>query len=148
MSAVPEDRGPNSVRVAKLDLSNPIHAGIAKNRENNPNIHIATGATGSTISMPVKAGNEAPPKPSSKHPSFNTESEPYTPEHKDSAPKAEKPKPPASKALTKPKVETTSKKMAPKSLLPTQSEKATSKESLRKRADETRNARLAALKKK
>jgi len=141
MSAVPEDRGPNSVRVAKLDLSNPIHAGIAKNRENNPNIHIATGATGSTISMPVKAGNEAHPKPSSKHPSFNTESEPYTPEHK-------APSKIEHKAPTKPKVETISKKMAPKSLLLTQSEKATSKESLRKRADETRNARLAALKKK
>ena len=136
MSAVPEDRGPDSVRVAKLDLSNPIHAGIVKNRENNPNIHIATGATGSTISMPVKAGNEAPPKPSSKYPSFNTESEPYKPEHKvTTKPKTESPKAP-------------SKKSAPKPTLQTQSEKATSKESLRKRADEARNAKLVASKKK
>jgi hypothetical protein len=139
MSAVPEDRGPDSVRVAKLDLSNPIHAGIVKNRENNPNIHIATGATGSTISMPVKAGNEAHPKPSSKYPSFNTESEPYKPEHK---------------AITKPKTEapktskTPSKKSAPKPPLQTQSQKATSKQELRKRADEVRNAKLAASKKK
>jgi hypothetical protein len=142
MSAVPEDRGPDSVRVAKLDLSNPIHAGIAKNRENNPNIHIATGSNGSTISMPVKAGNEAHPKPSSKYPSFNTESEPYKPEPK---------------AIIKPKVETPkkeikakppSKKSEPKLSLQTQSQKATSKQDLRERADEARNARLAALKKK
>lgn len=133
MSAVPEDRGPDSVRVAKLDLSNPIHAGIVKNRDNNPNIHIATGATGSTISMPVKAGNEAHPKPSSKYPSFNTESEPYKPEHK---------------ATTKPKTEATVKKSEPKPTLQTQSQKATSKQELRKRADDARNARLAASKKK
>jgi hypothetical protein len=136
MSAVPEDRGPDSVRVAKLNLSNPIHAGIVKNRENNPNIHIATGATGSTISMPVKAGNEAHPKPSSKYPSFNTESEPIKPEHKvTTKPKTEAPKAP-------------SKKSAPKLTLQTQSQKATSKQELRKRADEARNARLAASKKK
>jgi hypothetical protein len=142
MSAVPEDRGPDSVRVAKLDLSNPIHAGIVKNRENNPNIHISTGPTGSTISMPVKAGNEAHPKPSSKYPSFNTESESSKPENKvPTKPKIEAPK----KEI---KIKTLDKKSAPKPTLQTQSQKATSKQELRKRADEARNAKLAASKKK
>lgn len=79
MSSLPEDRGPDSLRVAKLDLKNPIHFGIVNNQENNSNVHITHGGKAPIIAMPVKSGNEAPPAQSSKYPSFDTETEPYNP---------------------------------------------------------------------
>jgi hypothetical protein len=79
MANLPEDRGPDSLRVAKLDLENPIHFGIVNNKENNPNAHITHNGKNSIIAMSVKSGNEAPPSQSSKYPSFDTETEPYNP---------------------------------------------------------------------
>lgn len=127
----PEDRGPSSERVIRLNLSNPIHAGIAKNKENNPSSKIEHTQKGAVLRMAVAPGMEAEPKPSTKYPSFNTETTPY----KYEAPKVkEAPK----KEAAKPK----------KPELQTESQKAVSKEELRRRADAVRNARLAALKKK
>lgn len=127
----PEDRGPSSERVVKLNLANPIHVGIVKNKENNPNVKIRHTEKGAILSMAVAPGMEFEPKLSTKYPSFNTETTPY----KYEAPKVkEAPK----KEAAKPK----------KPELQTESQKAVSKEELRRRADAVRNARLAALKKK
>jgi hypothetical protein len=69
----PEDRGPSSFRVAKFDLSNPIHAGIEANPEQNPAHTIRGKGNDKTITSRVQPGSEATPKNSSRYPSFDTE---------------------------------------------------------------------------
>ena len=95
----PEDRGPSSERVVKLNLANPVHAGIVKNKENNPNYKITHTEKGAVLSTAVAPGMEFEPRPSTKYPSFNTETTPY----KYEPPKVEEAPQPKKKAASKPK---------------------------------------------
>jgi hypothetical protein len=76
MVSTPEDKGPSSQRVAKLDVNNPIHIGLLKSKD-NPNTKVRYGKDGFNVHMAVAPGMEAEPKPSTRFPSTNTPSVPY-----------------------------------------------------------------------
>ena len=78
MSDAPEDRGPSSLRVVAYDHKNPIHAGIMASRDVNSNIQVpARHDKVQRLTMPVAAGMEAEPTPSTRYPSMDTKTEPY-----------------------------------------------------------------------
>jgi hypothetical protein len=127
MSETPEDRGPSSLRIVNYDPSNPIHVGIVRTKDVNNQIDTPRqNDVVKRIVMPVAPGNEEEPKLSGRH-MTNEENAEYV------VPKKHRIK--QEGAVKKP-------------ALQTESQKATSKEELRKRDIEARNARLAALKKK
>ena len=92
--------------------------------------------------MPVKAGNEAPPKESTKYPSFDTITEPYNPEQGPVNGPEIKPKKRYSPRIKREKKPEIKPKSKPINNLKSQSQKATSKEELRKQDIERRNAAL------
>jgi hypothetical protein len=127
MSVTPEDRAPSSLRIVNYDPSNPIHAGIVRTKNVNTQIDIPRqNDVVKRIVMPVAPGNEEEPKLSGRHMTNEENAEYVVPKNH------------------RIKQRVTVKKPA----LQTESQKATSKEDLRKRDIEVRNARLAASKKK
>ena len=143
MSDVPKDRAPNSLRVVNYDPKNAIHTGLVSRQHPNAgkpvNSHIE--ARTNHIVMPVSSGNEAEPKLSGRH-MTNEEHDTYeVPEEHAVNLSEEAKKLPQS---LKDKASAPKKKVAPKSkpALQTESQKATSKEELRKQDIERRNAAL------
>lgn len=142
MASTPEDKGPSSARVAAFNMSNPIHVGIMKNRENNPNVTMRFEPKQGrrVIKMPVAPGMEAEPKLSTRYPSHDTETVPYKyegPEPTYGAKEEAKPAAkPAAKPTARPTVRPVAKKAVPAKPAP---KKVSNLEKARQREAEARS---------
>lgn len=142
MSETPEDRSPSSLRVINYDPSNSIHAGIVRTKDVNNQIDTPRqNDVVKRIVMPVAPGNEEEPKLSGRHMTNEENAEYVVPKKHMVNLSEEAKKLPQS---LKDKASEPKKKVAPKSkpALQTESQKATSKEELRKQDIERRNAAL------
>ena len=151
----PDDRAPSKLRIVNYNPSNPIHEGLVSRQESSAGrpVNSQVDATKKRIVMPVSAGMVREPKLSGRH-MTNEENASYAvpEEHRvDIAKEAENLPQHLKDIASPPKPEPAPKKKvaAPKKpILQTESQKATSKEELKRRDIERKNAGLAALKKK